>query len=150
MNLEDALRDLKASLAAAEQLGSRDARLRAIRETVVRLCVVVLETERPGQASIATILRLASEAPVRSACRICGVIVVHALAVTGVVPMSAAGDLCTLAERALRDVLLRCGYPFNGTVDEKLRVLERLHHNIAELMQPLEPTFPNWQGLYAG
>jgi hypothetical protein len=31
-----------------------------------------------------------------------------------------------------------------------MRVLERLHTSIGELIQPLEPTFPNWQGLYAG
>jgi hypothetical protein len=29
-------------------------------------------------------------------------------------------------------------------------VLQRLHATIGELMHPLEPTFPNWQGLYAG
>ena len=45
---------------------------------------------------------------------------------------------------------VRCGYPFGGSIDEMMRVLERLHASIGELMQPLEPTFPNWQGLYAG
>ena len=49
-----------------------------------------------------------------------------------------------------RTRLLRCGYPFGGSIDEKRRVLGRLHATIGELMQPLEPTFPNWQGLYAG
>ena len=78
-------------------------------------------------------------------------LVVHALAVPGLVPAVAANDVCTLVERALRDVLLRCGYPFGGSVEEKLRVLERLHVRIDDLMQPLEPTFPSWiQGLHAG
>jgi hypothetical protein len=58
--------------------------------------------------------------------------------------------VCALAESGLRDVLLRCGYPFGGSLEDKMRVLERLHASIAELAQPLEPTFPNWQGLYAG
>jgi hypothetical protein len=75
---------------------------------------------------------------------------VHALAVRGLVPASSGGDVCALVEGALRDVLLRCDYPFGGSIDEKMRVLERLHTSIGELMQPLEPTFPNWQGLYAG
>jgi hypothetical protein len=66
-------------------------------------------------------------------------------------PARSAGVVCALAEGALRDVLLRCGYPFGGSIEEKLRVLERLRATIGELMQPLEPTFPNWiRGLHAG
>lgn len=149
MDLETALRDWNASLATAEQLGRRDTRLRAIREVLVRICLSALEIEGP-QPSIDATIRLASEAPVRSARRICAVLVVHALGVSGAVPRSSASDLCTLMERGLRDALLRCGYPFGGSTGEKMRVLEHLHRNIAELMQPLEPTFPNWQGLYAG
>jgi hypothetical protein len=101
------------------------------------------------QPSIAEVIRLAAGAP-RSARRDCAVLVVHALAVPGVVPPASGADVCTLAETALRGALLRCGYPFGGPVEERMRVLRRLHANIAELLQPLEPTFPNWQGLYAG
>ncbi len=90
------------------------------------------------------------DVPARQARRVCAVFLVHALAVRGLVPASSGGDVCALVEGALRDVLLRCGYPFGGSIDEKMRVLERLHTSIGELMQPLEPTFPNWQGLYAG
>jgi hypothetical protein len=66
------------------------------------------------------------------------------------VPPGSAANVCALVEGALHDVLLRCGYPFGGSIERKMQVLERLHATISELMQPLEPTFPNWQGLYAG
>ncbi len=80
----------------------------------------------------------------------CAVLFVHALAVRGLIPNASAGDVCRLMESALRNPLLRCGYPFGGSTEEKMQVLERLHRTIGELMQPLQPTFPNWQGLYAG
>jgi hypothetical protein len=71
--------------------------------------------------------------------------------VPGLVPAACAGDVYSLLESALRDVLLRCSYPFGGSIDEKARVLERLHTTIGELMEPLEPTFPGWiRGLHAG
>ena len=101
------------------------------------------------QPSIAEVVRLAAGAP-PPARRACAVLVVHALAVPGVVPPASGADACRLVENALRGVLLRCGYPFGGPVEERMRVLQRLHINLRELMQPLEPTFPNWQGLYAG
>jgi hypothetical protein len=113
-------------------------------------CLEALGIEPAGQPSIASVIRLAVEVPARATRRVCAVFLVHALAVRGLVPASSGGDACALVEGALRDVLLRCGYPFSGSIDEKMRVLERLHTSIAELMQPLEPTFPNWQGLYAG
>jgi len=70
--------------------------------------------------------------------------------VRGVVPPASVTDACALVEGALRDVLLRCNYPFGEAPEARLAVLERLHRSLGELMQPLEPTFPNWQGLYAG
>jgi len=75
---------------------------------------------------------------------------IHALGVPGLIPPAASADVCALAESGLNSVLLRCSYPFTASVAEKTAVLERLHRTIGELMQPLEPTFPNWQGLYAG
>jgi hypothetical protein len=135
MNLEAALRDLAAASAAGEGARTRDHRLRLARQVVADRCLEALGIEPAGQPSIASVIRLAVEVP---ACMLwrCGA--------------WSGGDACALVEGALRDVLLRCGYPFSGSIDEKMRVLERLHTSIAELMQPLEPTFPNWQGLYAG
>jgi hypothetical protein len=152
MNLEAALRDLAAAVAAgAEGARGRDARMRAARQVVLDRCVSALGVELPAQPSIAAMLRLAVEARDRPARRDCAVLVVHALAVPGLVPAACAGDVRKLVEVALRDVLLRCAYPFGGSIDEKARVLERLHATIGELMQPLEPTFPGWiQGLHAG
>jgi hypothetical protein len=150
-NLEQALRDLADAMAAAGGPRGRDPRVQAIRQALIRGCVAALGIEPPGPPSIAALIRLAADAPDRTARRACAVLVVHALAVPGVVSVASAGDVCALAEGALRDVLPRCGYPFGGSIEEKLRVLDRLHATIGELMQPLQPTFPNWiQGLHAG
>jgi hypothetical protein len=117
---------------------------------VISRCIGLLGRDVPGQPSLGDVIRMATEAPMRPGRRACAVLLLHALAVPGVIPSVLAGEVSALAESALRDVLLRCGYPFGAPVDEKMRVLERLHIRLNELMQPLEPTFPNWQGLYAG
>jgi hypothetical protein len=151
MDIAEALRDLGAALAAAEGARGRDARLRAARQVVADRCVTALGLELPGQPSIAAVIKLAADAPDRPARRDCAVLVVHALAVPGLVPAACAGDVYSLLESALRDALLRCSYRFGGSIDEKARVLERLHTTIGELMEPLEPTFPGWiRGLHAG
>ncbi len=149
-NLAAALRDLAAALAPPDRERSRDARMRAARLVLVRHCVALLGIEPPDQPSVAAIIKLANEAPARPVRRSCAVLMVHALAMPGLVPPGSFGTVCALVEGALHDVLLRCGYPFGGSIEQKVHVLERLHATIAELMQPLEPTFPNWQGLYAG
>ena len=151
MNVDEALRDVDSALAAADGARGRDAGLRAARQVVAGRCLAVLGIEQPGPASFAAVVGLASDAPAGSPRRVCAVLLVHALAVPGLVPAASAESVCALVEAALRDVLLRCGYPFGGSIEEKLRVLERLHTTIGELMQPMEPTFPNWiQGLHAG
>lgn len=149
-NVEAALRDLATALAAPDRERSRDARIRAARLVLVRHCVALLGIEPPDQLSIAAMIKLAAESPVRPARRSCAVLMVHALAMPGLLPPGSFGTVCALVEGALHDVLLRCGYPFGGSIEQKMHVLERLHATIGELMQPLEPTFPNWQGLYAG
>jgi hypothetical protein len=76
---------------------------------------------------------------------------VHALAVPALVPPAAAEAVCRLAENGLRGALLRTGYPFGGSLENRMRILERLHSRIDDLLQPLEPTFPaSIQGLHAG
>ena len=151
MNVDEALRDVADALATADGARGRDAGLRAARQVLVGRCLALLGIEPPGQPSLADVVRLAADAPAGSARRACAVLLVHALAVPRLVPVGSAEVVCALAEGALRDVLLRCGYPFGGSIEEKLRALERLHATIGELMQPLEPTFPNWiRGLHAG
>jgi hypothetical protein len=151
MNVDVALREVADALAAGEGVRGRDAGLRAARQVLVGRCIAGLGIEPPGQPSLADVVRLAADAPAGPARRVCAVLVVHALAVPRLVPAGAAAVVCALMENAMRDVLLRCGYPFGGSIEEKLRVLERLHATIGELMQPMEPTFPNWiQGLHAG
>ena len=150
MNPETALRDLATALEAADGARGRNARLQAARQVVVRHCMAALGVEPIGQQSVASAVRLAVDAPTRSARRACALLLVYALTVPGLVPAASAGDVCALMEGALRDVLLRCAYPFGASIEERMRVLERLHAKIGDLLQPLEPTFPNWQGLYAG
>jgi hypothetical protein len=147
VKLEAALHDLTTAL---ETGGSRDGRLRAARQVLVKQSAAALQVAVPDQTSIGALAKLAQNAPARDARRFCAAMLVHALAVPGLVPPAAFGDAGALIESALRDVLLRCGYPFTASADEKVRVLARLHGSLAELMLPLEPTFPNWQGLYAG
>jgi hypothetical protein len=150
MDLEAALGDLAAALGAPNWGRSRGARWQEGRRVLVHRCAEAMAIEPSGVPSVAALIRLAAGCPARPARRACAVLVVHALAAPGLVPSGSAADVCALAEGGLRDVLLRCGYPFGGLPGDKMRVLERLHTSIAELVQPLEPTFPNWQGLYAG
>lgn len=150
MNLEEALRDLSAALASAAAGRRRNARFNAARHVLVRHCLAALGRDCPDELSLDVVIRLAAEAPAVSARRACAVLMVHALAVRGLVPAASAGEVCVLVESALRGALLRAGYPFGGSTEQKLQMLERLHRSIDELMQPLEPTFPNFQGLYAG
>ena len=98
MDIAEALRDLGAALAAAEGARGRDARLRAARQVVADRCVTALGLELPGQPSIAAVIKLAADAPDRPARRDCAVLVVHALAVPGLVPAACAGDVYSLLE----------------------------------------------------
>jgi hypothetical protein len=147
MDLDRFLRDLSDALAAAN--GARN-RLRNGRQVVIDACLTALDAERTAQQSLTAVIRLVAASPKRAAQRDCTLLLLHALAVPSLVPAETYRDVCALAEDTLRGVLLRCGYPFGGSTEAKIGVLERLHTKIAELMEPLQPTFPNWQGLYAG
>lgn len=146
MDIEQARRELADALAAE---GGREVRLRTARQVLIRTCTAVLGVPPGAIASLADVRRAATAVP-RPAKRACAVLIVHALAVPGLVPVAAQAELRALIEDALRGALLRCSYPFDGTADAQMQVLQRLHVSIDELLQPLEPTFPNWQGLYAG
>lgn len=149
MNLDAALRDLAHALESPPSGHGRNNRLRAAQRVVASHCLSELGADG-ADPSIASVFRLLNTAPKRPAQRQCMVLLLHALAVRGLIPAAVIADICAQAEASLRDVLLRCGYPFNGSAEQKMQVLERLHRTIGELLQPLEPTFPNWQGLYAG
>jgi hypothetical protein len=147
MNLARAVRDLADALAAG--VSTRD-RLQAARRGIVRECLMALDVETASQPSLPAAIRLALASSDRAARRDCAVLLLHALAVPNLIPAAAHGDLCALAESALRTALLRSDYPFGRALDNRIRVLARLHTSISELLKPLEPTFPNWPGLYAG
>ena len=149
MTLDQDLRDLGEVLRAAGGVTQRDPRMRAAQRLLLDRCAALVGVDGPPQRSLPELMRLAATAPPAPR-RSCAVLAVHALGVRGVIPRTADPDVCALAEAGLRGALLRCGYPFGGSVAEKIQVLERLRGRLDELMQPLEPTFPNWQGLYAG
>jgi hypothetical protein len=112
--------------------------------------MAALATELRPNPALDTVIRAAAAAPQTPVRRTFAVLVLHALAVRGLVPTGSASDVCALVESALLPVLLRSEYPFGGTAYEKRQVLERLHAKVDALLEPLQPTFPDWQGLYAG
>jgi hypothetical protein len=150
MDVKAACEKFAGVLTAGKATESRNTTLRAARQVVIDHCFLALGREAGSGASISAAMRLAAESADRAALRDCAVLIVHALGVPGLIPPAAGADVRVLVERGLHSVLLRCGYPFAESTAEKMAALERLHHTIDELMQPLEPTFPNWQGLYAG
>ena len=147
MHLDRVLQDLSNALATGN--GARD-RLRNGRRFVTSACLGLLGMQLAPQHTLLGVVQFAVISPNRGARRDCAILLLHALAVPGLVQAEAYPDVCSLAEDALRPALLRCGYPFVDSLEARLGVLERLHTRIAERMEPLEPTFPNWQGLYAG
>jgi hypothetical protein len=149
MDLDGLRRELDDAAAAGAGARGHAARMRPARDVAARHCLEVLGVASSGQ-TIEAAIRLALQATDRAQRRSCAMVLVQALAVPGLMPSGCISDVCLLIEDALRSALLRCEYPFAGTPEQKLAVLDRLHTRIDELTQPMEPTFPNWQGLYAG
>jgi hypothetical protein len=100
-----------------------------------------LGIEANAARSLTEVIGLAADTADQPVRRDCAVLLVHALAVPTLVPPAAADLVCRLAESGLRGALLRSGYPFGGSPEDRMRALERLHSRIGELLQPLEPTF---------
>jgi hypothetical protein len=155
MNLEQAVHDLHQALDEQAEPNAAS-RLRAGRKVLVEQGCEALGIERSASLPLHDLIAIAVNAPPTAARRAFGVLLVHALAVEGLVAsQSHRGQLdrnvCALIESTLPAVLQRFGYPFGSETYERRRSLERLHTVIDELLQPLEPTFPpTIQGLYAG
>ncbi len=147
MDLDRTLRDLSAALGAGNDARNR---LRHGRRFLIDTCLAALGLEPATPPSLPGVIQLVAASPNRAAQRDCAVLLLHALVVPGLVPTDAHRDICVLVENTLRAALLRFGYPFGDSTEARIAVLQRLHTRIAELMEPLQPTFPNWQGLYAG
>ena len=150
MNLQAALRDLSETMAGADRAATPEARLRLARRVLISRGLEAVKIEPPSNPTLDTVIRAAASAPQTPSRQTFAVLMVHALAVRGLVPTGTASNVRNLIESALPHVLLRSGYPFGGTAYEKHQALDRLHTKIDELLEPLQPTFPNWQGLYAG
>jgi hypothetical protein len=149
MDMDGLRRELADAVVAGRQARLRAARMRPAREVVARRCFAALGLG-PSGPQIEAAIRLALKATDQAPRRTCAMVLVHALAVPGLVPSGPTGDACLLIEDTLRPALLRCRYPFSGTMEQKLGVLAGLHSRIDELSEPMEPTFPTWPGLYAG
>ncbi len=129
--------------------------LKAKRQALVARGAQLLGIACPPSLTLHALIKQIGGAAVAPEHKSFAVLLVHALSVPGLVTAEASRgqfdrDLCGLLERALPTVLRRHGYPFDGDHYAKRRSLERLHSTIDELMRPFEPTFPQWQGLYAG
>jgi hypothetical protein len=121
-----------------------------IREARVFLCDRGVEAVGQTGQSLDDVIRIASTTPQTRAIRDFAVLLLHALAVDGLLPSrgQAERDTRSFLEHALLNPLRRAGYPFDGPVYEKRRALSRLHTTIDEHFRPPEPTFPAWiQGL---
>jgi hypothetical protein len=155
VNLERALHDLRQ---AVDERGEPNAasRLLAGRNVLVVQGCEALGIEHSASLPLHDLIAIAVDAPPTAARRAFGVLLVHALAVEGLVASkSHRGQLdrnvCAPIENTLPAVLQRFGYPFGSETDERRRSLDRLYATIDDLLQLLEPTFPpGIQGLYAG
>jgi hypothetical protein len=155
MNLEQALYDLRKALDERTEPDAAS-RIRAGRQVLIGRGGEAFGTERSGSLSLHDLLTTAMNTPATAGHRAFAVLLVHALAVEGLVASrSHRGQLdrslCAFVESVLPTVLRRFGYPFGSETYERRHSLERLHTMIDELLLPLEPTFPpRIQGLYAG
>jgi hypothetical protein len=155
MNLVQARHDLAQALDEQREPDLKR-RLHAARQVLVGQGVEIPGVELPAIPSLHDIIRTAVNAAQSPARRTFAILLVHALAVDGLIAAGSSRsqfdrDLCAFVENALPTVLQRFGYPFTSDTYEKRRSLARLHTVIDELLKPLEPTFPPAvQGLYAG
>jgi hypothetical protein len=155
MNLEQAIRDLHQASSERPEPNTAS-RIRASRQVLIGRGCEAFGTERSASLSLHDLLTTAMNTPATAGRKAFAVLLVHALAVEGLVASrqdrgQLDRDICAFVESALPTVLQRSGYPFGAETYERRRSLERLHTMIDELLQPLEPTFPPAiQGLYAG
>ena len=150
MDLQKALHDLTEALNRTDRVPGQEARLRGARRVLIMQGIEALEITPSSYPTFAAVIAAAACAPQTPARRRFAALMIHAFTMRGLVPTASASDVCVFIENALRDVLLRAGYPFGGSTYDKCQALERLHATIGELLEPLQPTFPNWQGLYSG
>jgi len=89
------------------------------------------------------ILRLAEAHAITPELRGVAVLLVHALAVPGLVDTGFPA-IQSFLERVLQHALRRAGYDFDASPDRKRPMLERLHETLDEHMRPLELSIPTW------
>jgi hypothetical protein len=155
MNIERALQDLRQAFDGQAEPNAAG-RLRAGRQVLVVRGCEACGIVHSASLSLHDLVTIAVSARRTAARRAFAVLLVHALAVEGLVASKTHRgqldrSLCAFIESALPAVLQRYGYHFGSETYEWRRSLDRLHTMIDELLQPLEPTFPpGVQGLHAG
>lgn len=149
MEFDRARRDLVAALQAGVSEPAAD-RFRLARLVLLECAAEASGITAPLGLGLPELIRRAAAAGASPKRRDFAVLLVHALAVPGLVFGSRTRntelerDICRLTETAIASVLLRAGYPFRAGTYEKMRFLARLHTSIDDHLRPFEPTFPPW------
>ena len=89
------------------------------------------------------ILRLAEAHAITPKLRVLAVLLVHALAVPGLLDTGFPA-IQSFLERVLQHALRRAGYDFGASPERKRLALGRLHETLDEHMRPLELSIPTW------
>jgi len=143
VDLEAARAALARALGSHHPAATRAARFGAARAILLEHGIAALRVTR---LSLDEIVRAATPLPPSEARRDFAVLLVHALAVEGLLPARGEAERAIHAflERALLNPLRRAGYPFDGTPYDKRRALAGLHATIDEHLRPPEPSIPRW------
>jgi hypothetical protein len=138
----DEVRQAFARLLAAAERG-------AARQFLIARGARVLQIDVAAAPNLETIIGQMARAPASAERRLFAILVVDALGVDGVLDARSSRArleraICALLEGALPDVLHRAGYPFDGDMDARRRVLATLQASIEAFLALPEPTFPGW------
>jgi hypothetical protein len=143
VDLEAARTALASALGSHQPGATRAARFGAARAILLEHGVAALGVTR---LSFDELVLAAASLPPSEARRDFAVLLVHALAVEGLLPARGEAErvIHAFLEGALLNPLRRAGYPFDGTPYDKRRALAVLHAAIDEHLRPPEPSIPRW------
>jgi hypothetical protein len=146
VDLEAARLDLIRALDAHQTATTRAANFAAARAILIEHGIAALRIASRSGLSLDDVIRAAVSLPQSEARRDFAVLLVHALAVEGLLPARGEPEraIHALLERALLNPLRRARYPFDGTPYDKRRALAGLHASIEEHLRPPEPSIPRW------
>jgi hypothetical protein len=146
MDVDAARAELRRALNAARPDDRTGLGFRAARQVLIDHGADALSLPRASGRSLDDIIGFAAAAALTPASRDFAVLLVHAIAVDGLMPGRGEAERLTrlFLERALLNPLRRAGYPFDGSPYDKRQALARLHATIDEHLSPPEPSIPRW------